>query len=85
MSREELLNVLRKNVCSIRFTKVDGTLREMKCTLDKQHLPVHLDANEDSDYQRKENMNVIAVYDLEKMEWRSFRVDSLIDIQPNLL
>ena len=79
MTREEIKQALLENICTVRFTKVDGTIRDMRCALNKIHLPDHLDVNEDSN--RKVNESVLPVYDLDKKGWRSFRVDSVIDIQ----
>ncbi len=37
--RDTLLADLRKNVMAVHFTKVDGTKREMRCTLMPEILP----------------------------------------------
>lgn len=83
MNRDELKELLSKNVCTVRFTKVDGTVRDMRCTLNKIYLPEYLDANDDSG--RKVNESVLPVYDLDKNAWRSFRIDSIIDVQTVML
>ena len=78
MTRQELIDLLVKNTANIKFTKVDGTVRDMRCTLNKVHLPENLDMNEDSN--RKVNESVLPVYDLDKKGWRSFRIDSVIEV-----
>lgn len=55
------------------FYKVDGTLREMLCTLNPQMLP---EAPEGTG-KRTPNPNVMPVWDLGKGAWRSFRKDSV--------
>mgnify|MGYP003321434746 FL=1 len=78
--RERLIHDLKKFVCEIRFTKLNGELRAMKCTLRPENLPpiteeqlTHLDNQQ----AKPENQDVIVVWDVDKNGWRSFRVDSV--------
>ena len=71
--REKLLT----NFVSVVFTKKDGTERTMICTLKPDALPPQIDI-EESIQKRKPNENIISVYDMEKADWRSFRIDSII-------
>lgn len=66
-------NELRTGIYTVEFTKVDGTPRTMRCTLLEQYLP------EKSEYEstRKVNDDVMAVWDLDKNAWRSFRLDAV--------
>lgn len=73
--RDIIVDVLKKNVMTISFTKADGTARDMVCTLMPNKLPA-VELKEDKK-PRKENLEVIRVFDLEKKAWRSFRVDSI--------
>ena len=68
----------------IVFTKVDGTVREMICTLNADILEEHdaLPKESKDGSKRKVNEAVIRVYDLEKKDWRSFRVDNLYSCSP---
>jgi hypothetical protein len=59
------------------FKKIDGTERTMTCTLMKKLLPVN--EGKKTEKLKKQNENVLSVWDLEKRAFRSFRVDSLID------
>ena len=79
LNRETMLENLRKNACRVTFMKKNGDTREMVCTLEMRNIP---------DYKRpvsessvKENPEVIRVFDMEKYEWRSFRVDSVTDFE----
>jgi len=78
MNRDEMLNSLRENVCEVTFTKKDGSEREMMCTLnmnaiDEEYHPKG--GNEDQG--AKPNLDVVKVFDLANVGWRSFRVDSV--------
>ena len=72
-----LLHLLYGNIVEVKFIKVDGTNRTMMCTLKSDLIPEHKRYfNEESD-NRKDNPDVIAVYDIEKEDWRSFKVKSV--------
>jgi hypothetical protein len=66
----------------IVFTKTNGEKREMVCTLRSDLIP---SLTEDSDTmeiteqkrKKKQNPDVLSVWDLHKGEWRSFRYDSV--------
>ena len=75
--RETLVNGLKKDVLTINFTKVNGEERVMNCTLNETLLPEAIT----SDSEKKENLDVIAVWDIDKDAWRSFRVDSVNSIK----
>lgn len=78
MSRGELITRLRSLGHIIRFTKVDGSERIMRCTLDSFVIPEkHKTENTTT---RKASEEVVRVYDLDLSEWRSFRVDSLTEL-----
>jgi hypothetical protein len=71
--RDTLVESLKKDVLTINFTKVNGEERVMNCTLHETLLPEAIT----SDSEKKENLDVIAVWDTDKDAWRSFRVDSV--------
>lgn len=72
-----LLEAALNNVITVRFIKVNGEERTMKCTLLREYLPPQKDVEE---ITTKENPNVLAVWDIEALGWRSFRVDSVLDV-----
>ncbi len=79
LNKTELKENLSKFIAAVKFTKVDGTEREMRCTLMPSIVPeIKL---EEAHLPRKQNDEVLAVWDLENEGWRSFRLDSIIDIQ----
>ena len=75
--REEIKAGLNTAIATVVFEKADGTLRTMRCTLLAEYLPV---LNEDQVSKRKENDEVLAVWDLDNGGWRSFRIDSIKSI-----
>lgn len=77
--RTSYLSSLYNNICFVNFTKMDGTLRGMRCTLRSDMLPPQTDLEEHT--QRKQTTESIAVWDLEVKGWRSFRNDSVIDFK----
>jgi predicted RNase H-like nuclease len=74
--RNELKSRLHEGVCKVAFTKVNGETRIMHCTLNESMIPAVAVEKEKSS-PRKENVDVIAAWDVEKKDWRSFRLDSI--------
>lgn len=79
--RQWLLDMLHVGPVSITFTKTDGTEREMNCTLDKQVVPEYQNK---TSREKVKNEDVVAVWDLDKQAWRSFRFDSLTRVHIEL-
>lgn len=81
-----LLNNLRMSQMNITFEKVDGTIRQMLCTLNPELLPkiepvVLAEGEEPKEVKpRKESTTAFRVFDLEKSEFRSIRWDSMTQI-----
>ena len=71
--RANLVKNLKQNVVKVNFTKVNGEERTMNCTLHESVLPVATMSQK----ERKENKEVLAVWDIDKNAWRSFRLDSV--------
>jgi hypothetical protein len=78
-SKQEYKEALSTDIYNVTFTKADGTTREMLCTLKEEFLP---EVNPDTASSRKENDDVVNVWDVEKDGWRSFRIDSVISFEP---
>lgn len=72
-----LRDQLKTKVLKVNFIKKDGTVRDMLCTLNPDLLPAQIDI-EESVQKKTQNPDILAVYDLEKEGWRSFRYDSVI-------
>ena len=74
---DTLVKNLKQNVVKVKFTKVNGEERTMNCTLHESVLPV----STMSQKERKENQEVLAVWDIDKSAWRSFRLDSINEMK----
>ena len=81
MNRDDMKATLLKNVCDVRFTKVDGPTRDMRCTLKEDLLPEPVASDTEINRNRKPNDSVQVVWDLDKKAWRSFRIDSVLEMQ----
>jgi uncharacterized protein YjdB len=79
MNRDDIVKVLSEGQANVTFTKKDGSVREMLCTRNMNEIPVESQPKGGS--ERKENLEVITAYDLDKSGWRSFRVDAVIDVK----
>ena len=67
-----------KDLC-VTFTKKDGTLRDMRCTLVEGRIPTDkTPTNEGKSSQT--SGSAVRVFDTEKQEWRSFRWDSVTKV-----
>lgn len=76
--RHEFLKNLLKCDCEVTFTKVDGSLRTMPCTLRTDVIPPKLTESKRS---KAYNPEVLSVWCLDRQEWRSFRVDNVISVK----
>ena len=79
MKYREILDLLHKHDCEVTFTKVDGSVRIMPCTLREEAMPQR--DVEKFHQTRVVNENVISAFCLDKNEWRSFRVANVTDIK----
>jgi WYL_2, Sm-like SH3 beta-barrel fold len=69
---QHIRNCLGEGVWEVEFTKVNGELRTMPCTLDRNLLPPRpLQEHHDA---RAYVAEVLSVWCTDKQEWRSFRV-----------
>lgn len=74
-----LRELLKSDIVEVNFTKVDGTERIMKCTLDPGYIATHTEIVENTKNDRVPNEEVLVVFDTEKNAWRSMRVESIIN------
>jgi len=80
--REQLLEVLKSNTCVVTFTKVNGEVRNMPCTLRQDIVPPRvLSEDKIAAPARKLNTDVLSVWCTDKNEWRSFRLDSITNVE----
>ena len=72
--KEVIKEKLRNGNCTVVFKKTDGTERTMLCTLQETAIPIE---SRPKGEVRKQNDDAIAVWDIEKQGWRSFRFDAV--------
>jgi hypothetical protein len=77
-NKESIKERLQTEVAVVTFTKADGSLRNMKCTLQPHLLPPHTVKGKTC--VSGENCDCIKVYDLEVNEWRAFKISKIISI-----
>ena len=86
--RRQVLNQqLAHGITEVTFTKVDGTIRTMPCTLDADIIPAapahvtNTDNPVDFPKVKKVNPLVMSVWCTDKGEWRSFRLENVISVK----
>lgn len=80
ISRDVMKSLLKEVVATVTFEKKDGTERIMKCTLMDSHLP----PPEATWNKKKPCDSTLSVWDLDKEEWRSFRLTSVKDVNVSI-
>lgn len=75
LRKEHIANLLRRGIVNVLFLKKDGSKRNMVCTLKEEFIPTE---KHPKGSNKVENEEVVAVFDTEKNDWRSFRYDSVI-------
>lgn len=75
LTKEYIRSQLQNNVMNVEFVKTDGSVRNMICTLQESFTTPY---EKKTDKQKTESNETVAVWDIEKAAWRSFRVDSVL-------
>ena len=90
--RDWIKGLLQVSTITVQFTKADGTVRDMQCTLNHSQIPettakpVPVDGivRESKTPRKEPDPHSIRVFDVDKQEWRSFRFDRLLKITAEL-
>ena len=72
--------LLSDNVAVVYFTKVDGTNRDIKCTLMPEHLPEQV-INTEKKPRKLQSPENISVFDLNANSWKTIKVENVIGIE----
>ncbi len=75
-----LKSMLQTGPATVTFTKVDGTERVMKCTLEAKDLPPVVIKEDAKPRKETTSTKALRVFDLEKQEWRSFTIKNITSI-----
>lgn len=78
LGRDWIVSHLKMGPVIVTFVKKDGTEREMNCTLKEELM---LPYEKKTDRVKAESKETLAVYDLDKESWRSFRLDSITKVE----
>jgi hypothetical protein len=87
LTREKLSELLHTGECVVEFTKVNGEVRIMPCTLRTELIPpapVKVLAEGEVPKVKKENSEIMSVWCLDKKEWRSFRIANVISAKAKI-
>lgn len=76
--RDWLKSHLRMGPVKVTFTKKDGTERVMNCSLQENVVVPH---EKTTDRVKEDNPETLAVWDIDKKAWRSFRLDSIKQVE----
>lgn len=90
--RDWIKSLLQKGAITVTFVKADGTVRDMRCTLDWAAIPEDKHPGQptvdgivkESKQRREPDPHSLRVFDVDKGEWRSFRFDRLQKITAEL-
>lgn len=77
--RVDLVGILKHHIARVTFTKVNGEDRVMKCTLMRSVLPEGVTNNGRGWHTAI--TGTLSVWDVEKEDWRAFRVSSVKEIE----
>ena len=89
--RDWIKSLLQVSTITVQFTKADGTVRDMQCTLNPEQLPDIVTTGpedgivvESAKPRKTPDPHSLRVFDTDKQEWRSFRFDRLLKITAEL-
>jgi len=77
-TKEQLYDLLHTGECVVEFTKVNGEVRTMPCTLKEELIPSSPVVEGKVKKEKKPNPDIMSVWCLDKKEWRSFRIANVI-------
>lgn len=73
-------------IVNIVFTKKDGSERKMRCTTNLALIPIlHHPKKKIEDVEKSDKViTSYSVYDLDKLQWRSFVIENLIAMEADI-
>lgn len=74
--RVSFQNAAQSHDMQVQFLKVDGSIRDMRCTLRNEVCPETKGKGRNTDPR-----DVTIVFDLDKKAWRSFRNDRVLEVK----
>ena len=83
LTKEQIVEALKHSVCAVTFTKVNGEVLTMPCTLREDVVPAYERKTPVREATDKEKAT-LSVWCVDKAAWRSFRVDSVTKVEINV-
>ena len=83
LTKEELIEALKYNVCTVTFTKVNGEVRVMPCTLRADKI-ASVKPLKEVIITEVAVKPTISVWCTDAGAWRSFRFDSVTKVEINV-
>lgn len=81
MLHKWLKDILTVTEATVTFTKVDGSERVMRCTLEADKLPPVVIKEDAKPRKQSDSTKALRVFDVEKGEWRSFTIKNIKRIE----
>lgn len=75
--KQGILSALEKGIVDLQFKKVNGDLRNMVATRNYDLIPE--EKHPKTEDKREYNDTIVILFDLEVEDWRSFRVENLVE------
>ena len=76
INKDEFKKLLKSKYVRVNFEKKDGSKRSMLCTLKQDVVPPY---EKKTSRLKKQNEEALAVWDVEKEAFRSFRLGSVVE------
>jgi hypothetical protein len=80
-NKDNIADMLREGVYEVTFTKVNGELRTMPCTLKADIVPTTSVKELREERTRRVNPDNLSVWCTDKNEWRSFKVANVTEVK----
>lgn len=75
-----IVSHLKEGLVTVTFNKKDGEQRIMECTLSSEIIPTKPVVEGKETKVKKENPNVVSVYDVNAEGWRSFILKNVTNV-----
>lgn len=73
-----LLDLLKNNIIDVTFTKVDGTIRRMNCTLHPSRINVSMTNDNLQKVASRSREDNLIVWDVDVNDWRTIKIANII-------
>lgn len=81
MDTSELKQLLSERIVTVTFTKVDGATRKMACTTNPSIIPAQYHPTGRGHLSEAAKERTMRVFDVTAQGWRSFRLDSVTEVE----